>query len=323
MTDAAKLATACAALGAVDAVVGCINDGLEETDSRSRDGVTGLQERAFEVGSITKTFVAFLLARLVLEGTLRLEDPIGAFVDIDRPEIAEIKIVELATHTSGLPRLPPNLWENADRRDPYAHFRMPQMVEALSTATLERKEFSYSNFGFALLGIALARAAGSQLSDALRNFVFEPLGLMSTQLVIDSGLDGEVDGHDAAGEPTSHWNVTPETAGCCGVRSTAADLLRYASALSDDGLAAERSLMLAPRVEATEGRSIGLAWWLRDDLIWHTGGTGGSGALVGFNASRRRCVAILTSSPHEVWRPADVQALQFLTEGDVMTHVTG
>lgn len=312
MTDAAKLAAACASLGAVDAVAGCITDGSKETDSRSRDGFTGLQERAFEVGSITKTFVAFLLARLVLERTLSLGDPIGGFVDIGRREIAEIKLVELATHTSGLPRLPPNLWEKADRRNPYAHFRMPQMAKALSTVSLERKEFSYSNFGFTLLGIALARAAGSQLSDALRIFVFEPLGLMSTQLVIDSGLDGEVDGHDAAGEPTSHWNVTPETAGCCGVRSTVADLLRYASALSDDRLAAERSLMLAPRVEAGDGRSIGLAWWLRDDVVWHTGGTGGSGGLVGFSGNRRRCVAILTSSPHEVWRAADTQALRFL-----------
>jgi CubicO group peptidase (beta-lactamase class C family) len=86
--------------------------------------------------------------------------------------------VQLATHTSGLPRLSP--WFTAGAADPYA-FLTPKVAERELRLTAGRPrgvDWDYPNFGFQVLSLALERAAGVPFSSLLDRHVFQPLGMI-------------------------------------------------------------------------------------------------------------------------------------------------
>jgi CubicO group peptidase (beta-lactamase class C family) len=118
----------------------------------------GLPEDArFEIGSITKTMTAALLAGLVGDGVLALDDEIGRWLDA-KPN-GNITLEQLATHTSGLPRLAPN--QPTGEANPYRDFTAERAEEGLRTATrTPGAGHLYSNFGYQLLGVVLERASG-------------------------------------------------------------------------------------------------------------------------------------------------------------------
>lgn len=133
-------------------------------------------ELCVQIGSLTKPLTGTLLVRLAAAGALELDDPLERFLPV--PAGTGITLRHLATHTSGLPRLPPGL----DRRDPYVPFdaaALDALVRRLDTlvtgAPGEREE--YSNFGYAVLGSALAAAGGAPYEHLLTEFVLSPLDI--------------------------------------------------------------------------------------------------------------------------------------------------
>jgi D-alanyl-D-alanine-carboxypeptidase/D-alanyl-D-alanine-endopeptidase len=302
--------------GAVGVVVGCCAWEESSIDWGSRLGDEDLTEKVFEAGSITKTFVAMLLVQLASEGVVSLNDKLSELLPESPPDVQAISLVELATHTSGLPRLPPNLRAgNFDRSNPYAHFDERKMSEALRQTEVGEKTFLYSNFGFGLLGTVLSRAAQEPLDVLLGKRILSPLGLNNSQLAIGAvRTENDAVGHDASGNETSHWDFAPQMAGCGAMRMTITDLLTYARymAESEDGQVAT---LVDRRAERDGGRGTGLAWIISGDEVWHTGGTGGFGAFAGFNRQKKRAVAVLANSSHGVWRSADSVLLKWLAEG--------
>ncbi|NJN87095.1 MAG: beta-lactamase family protein [Leptolyngbyaceae cyanobacterium SL_7_1] len=104
---------------------------LDQTNSRPVDGNT-----LFEIGSITKVFTALVLMDRAERGEVKLDDPISQFLPaVVTPPTHngdEITLRHLATHTSGLPRLPDNL-APADWSNPYADYTIEQLYSFLST----------------------------------------------------------------------------------------------------------------------------------------------------------------------------------------------
>src|SRR2546423_4461591 len=124
-------------------------------------------DSVFEIGSITKVFTAILLADMVERGEVSLNDPISKYLpkSVKTPtrDGREITLLDLATQTSGLPRLPGNM-RPRDQNNPYADYTVEQMYEFLSGYTLTRdigEKYEYSNFGVGLLGHILALRAGT------------------------------------------------------------------------------------------------------------------------------------------------------------------
>src|SRR5262249_37891480 len=80
---------------------------------RERDGEDVDGDTVFEIGSISKVFTSLLLADMVQRGEVKLNDPISKFlpatVKVPTRNGREITLADLATHTSGLPRLPDNM----------------------------------------------------------------------------------------------------------------------------------------------------------------------------------------------------------------------
>jgi CubicO group peptidase (beta-lactamase class C family) len=134
---------------------------LEKGDPRVLNGDT-----VFEIGSVTKVFTSLLLSDMAQRGQVALTDPVSKYlpasVRMPQRNGKQITLQDLATHTSGLPRLPANL-KPKDSANPYADYSVAQLYEFLSSYELPRdigSQYEYSNLGGGLLGHVLARYAG-------------------------------------------------------------------------------------------------------------------------------------------------------------------
>lgn len=268
--------------------------------TRLPDGPRPDADTVFEIGSITKVFTALLLAEAVVRGELTLDTPLRAVL----PEVAvpardgvEITLEHLATHTSGLPRLPMSTADALRRQfrardeDPYAHLDRTAVLARLERTRLRRTpgtgRFAYSNFGAGLLGHALVAAAGApDYGRLVQERICTPLGLVDTVQVVDPARAArEANGHRGRGRPTGHWAVAG-LPGAGALRSTATDVLTFLRAqLRPD------ATPLAPAITLTHAErhpGIGLGWLRlgRADRVlhWHNGGTGGFRAFAGFSA---------------------------------------
>jgi serine-type D-Ala-D-Ala carboxypeptidase/endopeptidase len=249
------------------------------------------QDARFEIGSITKTMTATLLASLVGDGVLALDDEIGRWLDAG-PN-GDVTLEQLATHTSGLPRLAPN--QPTDGPNPYRNFTAGLAEEGLRTATrtLDAGHL-YSNFGYQLLGLVLERASGQRYQDLLTRRVLGPLGMTR------SGAGGAGGGTRltgrAGGKPTGHWDLALPGPGA--VEAMIGDLARYMAAClapSDDPLGTAIRLCQQPRVRIDGRTAGGLAWIVIDGLLFHNGGTGGFSASMTIDQAAGHAVAALVN----------------------------
>jgi D-alanyl-D-alanine-carboxypeptidase/D-alanyl-D-alanine-endopeptidase len=272
----------------------------------------------FEIGSVTKVFTALALADMVQEGLVRLDDPVQRYLP-EEVKIAsragrEITLEDLATHTSGLPRVPLQLIGLAlFSDDPYAHFKEKDLYEFLKAWKPERdigSTFEYSNLGGGLLGHVLGRCAGLDYGQLIAARISEPLGLGDTRVTLnDEQTRRMAKPSKAGGKPASLW-TWDVLAGAGALHGTAEDLLVFLAA--ELGL---RESKLRPAMEATQkprrdadkqGVRIGLGWLImplpktNQELLWHNGGTAGYRSFVGFVKATKTGVVVLSNSDASV-----------------------
>lgn len=278
--------------------------GLLDASGQTRIIAVGVPpDRVFEIGSITKVFTGSVLADMVSRGEVRLEDPVATFlpatVTIPSRNGRQITLLDLATQTSGLPRLPGNLAPR-DSSNPYADYTVRQLYDFLSGYTLPRDvgaTYEYSNLGLGLLGHALALKAGMSYEELVRRRILVPLGMRETAITLTPALRARLaPGHDAGGEPVPNWDL-PTLAGAGALRSTARDMLIFLAANIDSTKA---PLSRALRQAHTPRRGIvGLGWHIVSrpaaTVVWHNGGTGGYRSYTGFDPARRIGVVVLSN----------------------------
>jgi D-alanyl-D-alanine-carboxypeptidase/D-alanyl-D-alanine-endopeptidase len=270
----------------------------------------------FEIGSVTKVFTATLLAVMVEEGLVALDDPVQRYLPpgVKLPVRGRpITLGDLATHTAGLPRLPHRfvLRSVRHRRNPYAWFTVEDLHAGLP-ATRPRREPGgtprYSNLGYGLLGHVLALRAGCGYDELVKERICGPLGLADTSVSVPtSARDRLAQGHDRRGRPVSHWDF-PALAGAGALRSTVADLLaflRLQLGEGDPALTRAAAFTHASRVRR-RGAAVGLGWtrWpllgSEHELLFHNGGTGGFRSFAGFVPATHTAVVALSNSARSV-----------------------
>ncbi len=292
------------------------------------------ESSVFEIGSVTKTFTALVLASMVTDGSVSLDDPVSKYVRAG--SIADqVTLLDLATHTAGLRRLPGNrrflLRALLSDPDPYRDLTERDLEDALRHARPRGTvgtTFRYSNFGFALLGLALARAADRDWADLVADRVCAPLGLSDTGVTrTTEQRNRSARGHDRFGAPVSDWNFA-SIAPAGALHSTARDLSIYVRAhMEPDAtpIAAALVAVQQPRRRRDERDEIALGWLQRrtptGSVTWHNGGTGGFGSFVGFDRGGGPGVVVLTNTEHS--RAVDRAGFAFLgreTEESGLRH---
>ena len=264
----------------------------------------------FEIGSITKVFTGLVLAGMAEEGLVKLDDPVRTLlpegVKVPARGDKEITLLNLSTHSSALPRVPLALLF-AGLENPYAKFQPEQLYEALAATELQKDiggQSEYSNLGVGLLGHALALRAGMSYEELVKQRVCQPLSLADTTVTLSDEQRARLaTGHTAEGEPTGNWDFDA-LAGAGAIRSTAHDMLRFASAqlgLTESPLAAAIATSQQVHFDGEGGR-YGLGWVLQKarggelDFIWHNGGTGGYCSFLGIVKQKQLGVVVLCNT---------------------------
>ena len=224
---------------------GCIVT-AESIDGKARFSLAGKAEpenipterRIFEIGSISKVFTGLLLADAVESGKLRLDttlaDLLGPRQKFADPKLGKVTLRQLATHTSGLPRLPDNMGPNPDAADdPYAAYDRKQARAFLAKAKLAGDPpypASYSNYGMGLLGDLLAETSGKSWEELVKEKITGPLGMPDTVVVLNDEQKSRLAPPYAGGKAKHSWTFQAMV-GAGGLRSSASDLLRFGEAL--------------------------------------------------------------------------------------------
>ncbi|MHB8272356.1 MAG: serine hydrolase [Bradyrhizobium sp.] len=269
-------------------------------DGKAPDGDT-----VYEIGSITKTFTATLLAQAVLSGRVTLDTPVAQLLpDFSIPSRGGVQITLglLGSQHSGLPREPSNFLPK-DFGNPYADYDVTKLKAFLAGYQLPRDPgagYEYSNLGFGLLGTALAQSEHTTWSALAEMQILKPLGMtMSGTAFSDAMRAKRAAGHDNMGNAAKNWDFDV-FAGTGAMRSTANDMLRYLKAnmgIDPSPLNAAMKLAQSPLSEAFKTNRVGLAWMTsRTGIMWHNGETGGYRSFIGFTADRRHGVVILSNT---------------------------
>ncbi len=279
---------------------------LEGNDVMNEDSV-------FQIASVTKLFTGDLMADLISRGEVAetdlLEKYLPSGVKVPSWEGRSITLLDLATHTAGLPTTPDN-FVTEDTANPYADFDTPALYAGISGTELIRKpgtEHEYSNFGFGLLGHALANRVGTTYPALLEERLLNPLGLTNTSTQLSPSMAARlVKGYSGVVD-SQPWELPVASFG--GLYSTPRDLARFVEAnagILSTPLYPAMTNAQALRFSDDQGNRIGLAWFHNavgsSDMVWHNGQVGGFTSFAGINPDKKTGVIILSNSEYGITR---------------------
>lgn len=293
---------------------GCIVTAEQTGDASPVFSVVGQQEPAgvppqkmiFEIGSISKVFTGMLLAQAVIEKKVKLDstlrDLMGSTQTFADANVAAITLQQLATHTSGLPRIPDDLQAGGNMADPYAHYDRTRLDAFLSSAKLAHAPpfpSSYSNLGVGLLGDLLARLYGKSWDELVVERIAKPIGLTDTCVTLTDEQKTRLVPPYAGNQSAKAWHHTA-LAGSGALHSTAADMLKFVTALGRPGstpLKEVIELTEQPRDEGAYGLCLPITKFKGQNGYWYQGGTGGYTSWISVKpASSHKIVMLINNA---------------------------
>jgi D-alanyl-D-alanine-carboxypeptidase/D-alanyl-D-alanine-endopeptidase len=297
-------------------------------ESVEGSGVRPTKDTIWEIGSITKTFTAMLLALYVQRGVVHYDDPLQKYVPdwvtVPSYQGRQIKLIDLATHTSGLPKDP--ILRGRD------HLSVEEMYRMTSAYQLTRppgERFEYSNWGFALLAHALMRATGEDYEQLVESNICAPLGLLDTRInLAPDEVSREAQGYSPVGIPKPHDNTTwPAFNGAGALRSTMNDMMIYLA--YNMGQANTPLSSLLPDLQrhwhaaGVPGAYVGLAWQMfpmrgtDHQVIWKNGAASGFFSYIGFVKETGTGVVVIANRKVKVGKIA-IQILRMLNGANII-----
>jgi len=276
----------------------------------------------YEIGSITKTFTGILLAQMVAEGKVNYDDPISKYLPHGVAiwdDSLSITLKELASHTSGLPRIPSNLYmqmfKNID--NPYKDYTDQDLYSFLkkySPKDRAERKVDYSNLGMGLLGNILAITDQTDYKTLIEKRITTPLRMEHTYTGYRE--DTQITGHNGFGKPTPGWEEqTLEGAGA--IRSNVSDLMKYLEAnLKNEVAYAESHTVVASQ---NENMQVGLAWFTikpkdsDSELLFHNGGSGGFRSVILISKEHQTGVVVLSNCIESV-DDVGFRLMEFISE---------
>lgn len=254
----------------------------------------------YRIGSVSKSFTAVLLMRLVEDGVVALDDPVARHLpEVEaftggQPGFPPITFRQLASHTAGLVREPGLEGAAAGPIEAWEH----QVLASIPTTRFQTRpgtEYSYSNIGYGVLGLALSRAAGQPFTELVHRYITEPLGMESTTFVMTPALFPRLSrGYGGSGDaapdtlaPAREHRGRGYKVPNGGIYSTVHDLARFMAAVggtSEPAILSPSSRAELLRVQTPDGGEsrYGLGFSIQDAEMGRIVGHGGS--VAGYHA---------------------------------------
>lgn len=240
----------------------------------------------YEIGSISKVFTGVLLADAELREVLSIDATVQSFYEgvfeLDQVGDTPIRLRDLTSHSSGLPRMPTN-FAPADVDNPYADYSfelMHEFLDGFKTKRAPGERYVYSNLGAALLGNTVALAQESDYATLLRTRITEPLGMQDTAIELTPSMRARfAPGFDVDQQPRAAWDFQ-SMAPAGGIRSDLNDMLIFARAALDpvdSPLADALPRSMTPLYTSPDGVQVAFGWHVASGgaTRWHNGQTGG------------------------------------------------
>jgi CubicO group peptidase (beta-lactamase class C family) len=272
------------------------------------------KDDVFRIGSITKQFTALMFLQLVESGRVALTTPVERFVpeaEVLRgffPAAPAITLFQLATHTSGLAREPDDEILASGSSARWDTLVVRGLVQT-RVLTEPGTAYRYSNFGYALLGLALSRAAGESYEGYVERRILWPLGMLHSGFRAPSSARLAT-GYDASsGVPDDRVPMLEHRGRGYkvpngGLYSSVADLARFIAFETGGGpdsvlpravLDGNYRRLVYVNTRLTDAAGLGFVVVRDGDLTayGHAGTVAGYDAITGFDPERRIGVIVL------------------------------
>lgn len=273
--------------------------GIQKTE----DKVELLENRyaVFEIGSITKVFTGALLARATLENGLSLDQKVRALLPVSLKSEPPITLKHLATHTSGLPRMPDNMGFTLFSANPFSDYSKDDLYaylkERLKLDTVPGISYTYSNLGMGLLGQALVEFYDLPYEELVKKHITRPLNMEFTGISMTTAMDSLlVPGRNAVGKRVPNWTfqcMAPAGA----LRSNARDMVLFLEKQFQD--TAFYRFAQQEFFSAGNNLSLGLAWHIlkrgEEPVLFHNGGTGGYSSTMALYREKKTGLIVLSN----------------------------
>ncbi|MCH2189585.1 MAG: serine hydrolase [Gammaproteobacteria bacterium] len=266
-------------------------------------------DTTFEIGSISKLMTGNVLAGLINEKKLTLNDTLESILPpgfkVPKYQNKPILLKHVVTHSSGLPAIPSVLTSApSDPDNPYSSLTEKSLKTSLQDVTLGSApgtQMQYSNFAMILLSLGLAHASNVSFDELLAKYVFSPVGMKSAFTAQPKKGTVFADGHIQTGKKTSHWDFPTNMHGVGGIRASLNDLVLYAQANLDSNNKKLSHLITAQKaILSPSEQTIGINWFHsklgEQEFLFHEGGTGGFSSLIMINPNSKTAIIILSDT---------------------------
>jgi len=287
-------------------------------------------ETLFEIGSITKVFTGILLSELIEQKRFSIDTTLASALDLKSNDLdsqkGKINFRQLITHTSGLAKMPQawfnpkNLFTSVTAGNDYKNYSKELILGALSKKSLRAvpgEKFTYSNFGFGLVGLLMGKAEGMNYHKMIEAGIAKPLGLKDTGVELDDNQSSRMAsgnriylqlGGFRFAQLAERWDMPDGIVAAGGLRSTANDMMVFLEAnmgrIQNQIIPA---IMDSHKILYENKKTrIGMGWFRLNlpesdkTIIWHNGMSGGFSSFIGFTEDKRFGVIILNNSAKKV-----------------------
>lgn len=276
-----------------------------------------VEDRIFEIGSISKVFTAVFLQTMIRDNIVQLDDSVlkyqPSYIRAFSNNRKEITLRDLITHQSNLPRDASNI-KVQDRMNPFASYQAKDLDQFLSNFQLKKykNKWKYSNVGVGFLGNLLASVLGTEYEEAINARICKPLDLHNTFINISDNNQRRVIKTYMKNKEIPPFSI-PALPGAGGLKSTLNDMLTFIEGnlrLTDNPLQQvfNQTHKIQNNIRVDNNTHMGLGWMISKDkqtqdyIHWHTGGTVGFNTYIGMKKEKKMGIIIATTQKHSMWK---------------------
>ncbi len=256
----------------------------------------------FEIGSITKTFTAYVLTAVLMENKIADSGFIIKYLpDSVRQNqyLQHISFLNLMNHTSGLPRLPDNMKLDSSRQ-PYENYDIVNLFSFLKNCKPKpNAQYEYSNLGAGVAGVLAERISGKTYAALLDQYIFLPFKMVTPANAI-AATENKSTGYFAKDDKTPYWNMNV-LAPAGGLKCSGTEMLTYLQQMCLPRSANAKLIidkLTTQTIAINPQIAVGRGWHIYNDkgqpvFFWHNGGTYGFSTFCAFTKDRSKAVIVV------------------------------